>query len=387
MHPMKEKFLLDPATTYLNHGSFGACPKDIFEDYQYWQRKLEENPVQFITKLGQQQLDVSRRALADYIRCDEQDIVFMPNPTTALNTVINSLNLQKGDEILSTNQEYGALDRTWKFHCEKTGAKYVHAQISLPLVSKEKFLEEFFAALNPRTKVIFFSHITSSTALIFPAQEICDKARSLGILTIVDGAHVPGHIELDINRLNPDIYTGANHKWLLAPKGNSFLYVRRALQHAIEPLIVSWGYDAIVTGPSQFQDYHQYNGTRDFSAYLTIPACLRFFKENNWEAEKKKCNDQLLHYYPILANELESSMLCPLDAAYLGQICSIPIETTNAEQLKNTLYEKFHIEIPIMQLGAKQLLRVSFQAYNDEKDIEHLINAIREIKKSANLLN
>lgn len=370
----------------MNHGSFGACPKTVFEDYQNWQRKLESDPVQFITKTGQEALNISRKALSSYINCDEQDIVYMPNPTTALNTIIKNIDLKNGDEILTTNQEYGALERTWKFYCKKTGAKYVQADISLPLVSKEKFLAEFWKRLSPKTKVIFFSHITSSTALIFPAQEICDKARELGILCIVDGAHVPGHITLDIKKLNPDVYTGANHKWLLAPKGNTFLYVKKELQINIDPLIVSWGYDAETPGSSQFQDYLQYNGTRDFSAYLTTPTCLEFFKKNNWETEKTRCRKLLQHYYPIVATQLDSAPLAPLSDEFLGQICSIPIQTSDPVKLKNILFEKYKIEIPIMQIGNKTYLRISFQAYNGSQEIEILLNALKEIKSNATYL-
>lgn len=383
---IKDQFLLNRDITFLNHGSFGACPKPVFEDYQTWQRKLEQDPVQFITKIGQEALNTSRQALANYINCNEQDLVYMPNPTTALNTIIKSLDLQEGDEILTTNQEYGALDRTWNFYCKKTGAKYIQADITLPLVSKEKFLEEFWKARTPRTKIIFLSHITSSTALIFPAQEICDKARAMGLMVIVDGAHVPGHIPLDINKLNPDVYTGANHKWLLAPKGNTFLYVKKEWQNRIDPLIVSWGYDASFPSNSQFQDYHQYNGTRDFSSYLTTPTCLKFFQDNNWEFEKLNCRKLLKHYAPILAKELNSHVLCPLTDEFLGQICSIPIQTVDPFKLKELFFDKYNIEIPVMLVGTQAYLRTSFQAYNGEQEIESLIQAIRDIKLKTELI-
>lgn len=383
---MKDYFLLNPKINFLNHGSFGACPKPIFQDYQNWQLKLEQDPVNFIVNEGPKALNTSRKALAEYINCNDQDVVYMPNPTTALNTVIISLDLSEGDEVLTTNQEYGALDRTWDFYCKKSGAKYVQANISLPLVSKEKFLEEFWAALTPRTKIIFLSHITSTTALIFPAQEICDKANELGIICIIDGAHVPGHIPLNIKKLNPHIYSGANHKWLLTPKGNTFLYVKEELQHLIDPLIVSWGYDAVSPSESQFQDYHQYNGTKDFSAYLTTPAALQFFKENNWESEKSNCRKLLRHYYPIIAKELNSTPLCPITGEFLGQICSIPIQTNDPLKLKSLLFDKYKIEIPIMQVGKKVYLRISFQAYNSELEIEQLIVAIRSIKSETPLL-
>lgn len=387
MNPFKEKFHLNPEINYLNHGSFGACPKAVFADYQNWQLKLETDPLQFITKTGQQALNNSRKAMADYINCDELDIVFIPNPTTALNTIIRSLDLKEGDEILTTNQEYGALDKTWEYYCKNTGAKYIHADISLPLVSKEIFLEEFWKGLTPKTKIVYLSHITSSTALIFPAQEICDRARELGLMCIIDGAHVPGHIQLDIKKLDPDVYTGANHKWLCAPKGNTFLYVKKEWQNKIDPLIVSWGYNARYPSGSLFQDYHQYNGTKDYTAYLTVPACLKFFEENNWEAEKTKCRALLQHYYPIVAKELNSTPIAPLSDEFLGQICSIPIQTTEPVKLKNYLFDQHKIEIPVTRKDDNFFLRISFQAYNGAEEIEDLINALRTTIKETNFFN
>lgn len=383
---LKDQFLLDPSITFLNHGSFGACPKVVFEDYQKWQLLLEREPVQFITVTGIQYLKTSKETLAKYINCDPQDLIYMPNPTTALNTVIKNLNLNAGDEILTTDQEYGAMDRTWNYYCEKAGAKYIHQKINLPLTSTEAFLSEFWSGLTPKTKIIFISQITSPTALIFPVKEICDKAKQLGIMTIVDGAHVPSHIPLDIKDLDPDVYTGACHKWMLTPKGNSFLYVKKSYQSIMDPLIISWGFDAEFPSESTFQDYHQFNGTRDFSAYLTTPAALKFLEDNNWEERKLACRNLLFHYYPIVANELESYVLCPINDTFLGQICSIPIRTNNPLELKKALYEKYKIEIPIVTFSGDIYLRISFQAYNGADEIETLINAIRSIKKESNLL-
>ncbi|WP_298304253.1 aminotransferase class V-fold PLP-dependent enzyme [Flavobacterium sp.] len=236
---MKSVFLLDNNITFLNHGSFGACPKPIFEEFQRLQLELEQEPVHFIQKKLPIYLKEAKKPLAKFIGCNEEDFFFTPNPTFAVNTIMRSLNLQKGDEILTTNHEYGAMDRTWNFYCKKSGAKYIRQEISLPIISKEQILEEFWKGYNSNTKVIFLNQISSSTALIFPVKEICDKAQQLGLITIVDGAHVPGHIDLNISELNPDFYTGTLHKWMLAPKGSSFLYVKKEFQSDIDPLVVS----------------------------------------------------------------------------------------------------------------------------------------------------
>ena len=186
---------------------------------------------------GPAYLKASREALAKYIHCDADDVVYVTNPSYGINIIAKSLKLNTGDEILSTNLEYGAIDRTWNYYCTKAGAKYVRQEISLPLVSKHQFIEEFFKGVSDKTKAICISHITSATALIFPVKEICDIAKAKGLFTIVDGAHVPGHIPLNIEELNPDVYTGACHKWMCAPKGCSFLYIKKEWQHLFDPLL------------------------------------------------------------------------------------------------------------------------------------------------------
>ena len=387
MGRIKDQFLLREDITFLNHGSFGACPKPVFEEYQKFQGLLEAEPVQFMTKTGPEYLDVSKQALADYLNCSKEDLVYVTNPTTALNMVIHSLELEPDDEILSTDHEYGALDRTWNFYCKQTGAKYVRQHIPLPLQSKEQFIEEFWKGYTKKTRIIFLSHLSSSTSLIFPVKEICAKAKELGLITIIDGAHTPNHIPLDLSDIKADAYTGACHKWLLAPKGSTFLYINKDMQEYVDPLIVSWGYEAEFPSGSQFQDYLQYQGTRDFSAFLTTPACLQFLRNNNWEERKALCREQLKHYYPIVASELESQIICPLTDEYLGQICSIPIQTKDPILLKETLYEKYRIEIPVFaNPDGQRYIRISFQAYNGEEEIETLIDAIRGIRKNTNLI-
>ena len=191
--------------------------------------------------------------------------------------------------MLTTNHEYGAMDRTWSYFSKKKGIKYIRQSISLPILSKEQILEEFWSGYTSKTKIIFISHISSVTALVFPVKEICEKARELGLITIIDGAHVPGQLDLNIEELNPDFYTGALHKWLLAPKGVSFLYVKKTFQNSIDPLVVSWGYESESPSDSQFLDYHQHQGTRDISAFLTIPKAIEFLRDNNWEERATSC--------------------------------------------------------------------------------------------------
>jgi len=383
---MKSKFLINPEITYLNHGSFGACPKPIFEDYQQWQRELEHEPVQFITKNAAVYLQQSKNALAKFIGCEAEDFFFTTNPTFAINTIMQSLKLNPGDEILATNHEYGAMDKTWSFYEKETGVKYIRQKISLPIVSKEKLLEEFWNGYNENTKVIFINHISSATALIFPVKEICEKARELGLITIIDGAHVPGHIALNIRDLNPDFYTGAPHKWMLTPKGNSFLYVKKSFQEMLNPLVVSWGYESEFPGASQFLDYHEQQGTRDISAFLTIPAAIRFFEENEWKSKSDNCKNKILSIYEEFCELLGSKPICPVTSEFLGQMSSIPIQTKQPFELKELLFEKYKIEIPVMKIENQTYLRISLNGYNDQNDLDILSLALKDIITTTDLL-
>ena len=371
---LKKSFMLDPEIIHLNHGSFGATPKPIFDSLISWQKKLEYNPTKHLGLDIFTQLDISRDYLAQYINCHKDDVVFFPNPSTALNTVIRSLPLKKDDEILTTNHEYGALNKTWNFICKKTGAKYIRQSISIPLLSKNDFIESFKSGITEKTKVIFFSHITSSTGLIFPAKEICKIAKEKNILCIIDGAHVPGHINLDIKKLDPDIYTGACHKWMCSPKGTAFLYVKKELQEIMEPLVVSWGYESDTPSHSQFLDYMQWQGTNDISSYLTIPDTIKFLDENNWQQVSKECKkinrwarkeiNQLLKKEPISSDD------------FIGQMSSIPMDSNDIIQDQIEFYVKYKIQIPFIKWNDKEFFRISIQVYNSKEDIIKLLEAL-----------
>jgi isopenicillin-N epimerase len=383
---LKSQFLLNPGITYLNFGSFGACPKPVFSDYQQWQLKLESEPVQFIAFDGAGYLKASREALAAYVNCNADDIVYVTNPTYAINIIAKSLRLNEGDEILATNLEYGALDRTWSYYCKKNKAKYIRQPIGLPVISKEALIEQFWKGYSPRTKAIFISQITSSTALVLPVKEICEMAKEKGLLTIVDGAHVPGHIPLDLSELKADIYTGACHKWMMAPKGCSFLYVKKEFQNQFDPVIISWGYESATPSHSQFLDYHQMQGTRDFSAFLTVPQAIAFMKENNWEQVAARCRELVRSNYERYCTLLGSRPLCPVSDDFLGQMCSVPIKTAEPEKLQRLLFEKYKIEVPIPRQEQHVFLRYSINAFNTQEDLDKLYAALQEIISEGKLL-
>ena len=379
MSNLRQEFLLDPQVVYLNHGSYGACPKPVFESYQYWQRALEAEPVQFISKKRQNVLEISKKILAKYIDCSDEDFFFVQNPTTAINQVVKSLRLQKGDEILTTDHEYGAMDKTFSFYANKTGIVYRRQTISLPLISKEQFIEDFWKGYNEKTKAIFMGHCTSATALVFPVKEICARAKELGLITIIDGAHVPGHLPLSLQQIQADFYTGTLHKWLLSPKGCSFLHVNKKYQTYIEPLIISWGYEADKPAKSKFLEENETQGTRDISAWLTVPAIMKFFEENNMPERQALCRKKILEEYPVFCDLVGTEPICKLSPEFLGQMCSIPITPKDPLQLKEILYNDYKIEIPVMQDGNETYLRISYQVYNSMDDLEYLKQTLKKL--------
>ncbi len=380
-------FLLDPTVTYLNFGSFGACPLPIFEDYQRWQRELELEPAQFMNANGPRYLQQSRKALAAYIHCEADDIVYTSNPSFAVNIIAKSFPLNPGDEILSTDLEYGACDRTWNYYCQKKGAAYIRRPVRLPITSKEELTAEFLAGITPRTRAVFISHITSTTALILPVKEICTAARQHGLITIIDGAHIPGHLPLDLSSLPADIYTGACHKWMMTPKGSSFLYVRRELQPIFDPLVITSGFESPHPSHSQFLDYHQAQGTRDYSAFLTIPRSIEFMREHRWPEVAATCRrlvrDNALRFCDLLG----AQPICPITEDFLGQMFAIFVQTPDPDRLKRYLFETHRVEIAINRMGNRALLRYSINGFNSQDDLDKLFTSLHETAARTSLIN
>ena len=375
---MKNSFLLNPDITFLNHGSYGACPIPVFKEYQKWQKKLENQPVQFMTKLLWKNLKKSREALGGFIKCSEKDILLFSNPTMAVNNIIDNLNLSSNDEVLMTQHEYGALVRAWTHSSKKNNFKIIQQKINIPLESKEDFIKQFLSGVSINTKVIFISHITSQTALIFPIKEICSFAKKKGIITIVDGAHVPGHIDLNLREIECDYYTGACHKWLCAPKGTSFLYVREELQKDIIPQIISWGEEGEDPGPTQFLMDFQWQGTRDMSAFLSIPVAIKFVKENKWRKNHLVNKKMILDTSKMLRDLLKTESTF-IGEDWTGQMVSHRLPNNSPETLKRDLWNDFSIEVPIFKWQEHKFIRVSLHYYNDISDIEKLLFALEKL--------
>jgi len=336
------KFLLDPDVTFLNHGSYGACPEPVFARYQELQRELERNPVEFLGRRFDELTEEARAVLATFVGARAEDLVFVPNATAALNAVIRSLRLEPGDEVLSTRHEYGAVTRTWEF----AGATLVYAEP-----------DELADAIGPRTKAVSVSHITSPTALVLPVEEICAAAREAGVLSIVDGAHVPGQLSLDLARIGADVYAGNCHKWLSAPKGAGFLWARPEHQRWIDPLVVSWGYD------EGFVRRHGWQGTRDPAAALAVPAAIEAHRNSDLE----RCRRLVASFHDRLP---------PIGPAPAPQMWASEVDTNDPAGLQRRLFDEYRIEVVVREWEGRSLLRVSIAPYNDSSDVERLLDAL-----------
>ena len=294
---LARQFLLRDDVVFLNHGSFGACPRPVFETYQGWQLELERQPVAFLGRELTERMRAPRVALSAFLGTGPDNLVGLVNATEGLNIVAQSLDLKPGDEILTTDHEYSALEKTWAYVTRRTGAKVVVIKVPMPLVSEEAFTEALVAGFTDRTRVLFLSHITSPTALVFPIERAIAEARLRGIFTVIDGAHAPGHIPLDLEAMGVDFYAGNLHKWLMTPKGSAFLYVRPELQGMINPLVISHGWTVGSKKPgakgafgnSPFIDELEMQGTRDPAARLTVPAAIDFRRDHGWDGVAADC--------------------------------------------------------------------------------------------------
>jgi len=373
----RDHFLLDPSVTFLNHGSFGACPHPVFEDYQRWQLELERQPVEFLGRRAPGLLETVREELGGYLNAPADSLALIINATWGVNVVIRSLDLEPGDEVLTTNHEYGANAMAWEWLLAKSGATLVQHAIDLPVDNVDDLVDRFWSKVTERTKAIFMSHITSPTALILPVKEICARAHAHGLLTIIDGAHAPGHIPLDLQEVGADIYAGNLHKWFCAPKGAGFLYVRPEEQGWVESLIVSWGWGQTgVLSPSTFVSRNEWQGTRDIAAFLAIPTTIAFQKAHNWPENQRRGHALAADARCRIAELTGLPQICPDSCAWFGQMATFPVPVDDPLALKTRLYDEFRIELPHVAWNGGSYLRASFQAYNDGADVERLIDAL-----------
>jgi isopenicillin-N epimerase len=362
---VKELFLLDPGVVFLNHGSFGACPRPVFAEYQRLQLELEGHPAGTLGPERFPALIAGLRArIASYVGADPGDIALVPNATIGVNMILRSLTLERGDEVVTTSHAYGGNIPLLNYVCERAGARCVVVD-----TWPGDAADDILGAVTSRTRALLVDHISSATALRFPVAEICSRAREAGVITIVDGAHAPGQIALDVTAVDADFYVGNFHKWLCSPKGAGFLHARPDVQALLEPVAVSWDW-----GQENWADRQRWSGTRDPSAHLAVPSAIDFQAEHAWDDVRARCHD--------LAVRAERELIAlgaePLAANgdEFGQMVAVRLPPCDAEALGRRLFDEHRVEVLAQEWNGWPVLRVSFQGYNDESDLEALVAAL-----------
>lgn len=359
---LRAEFLLDPSITFLNHGSSGARPRTVIDAYQEWQRRLEWEPVDFVERQLPGLLDEARSRLASYVGAPPSDLTLIQNATMGVNIAARSLALQPGDEVLTTSLEYGACDMAWEWLCRRSGVRLVRAGIPLPV---DDIVERLFAHKTEKTRVIYLSHLTSATALRLPVEAVIDRARHEGLITIIDGAHATGQLALDLAGLGADFYAGNCHKWLCAPRGTGFLYVRPEHQRRVDGAVVNWGYEP----PASFISRTEEQGTRDVVAHLAVLTAIDFQQARNWDAVRKRCHATALEARAQLCELLGTDPIAPPEM--LGQMATVRLPAAQAD-LSERLFREHGIEANV----AGDLLRVSIAAYTTSEDVGHLLEVL-----------
>ncbi|KAM3108870.1 aminotransferase class V-fold PLP-dependent enzyme [Phormidesmis sp. 146-33] len=366
---------LDPQVTFLNHGSFGACPLPVLEFQQALRERIERQPLQFFGRDLEELLDQVRIELAEFLKAEIDSLVFVPNATTGINTVLRSLRFEPGDELLTTNQEYNACRNALDFVAERSGATVVVAEVPYPIAHSNQIIEPILKAVTPKTRLALLDHVTSQTGLMFPIAQLIQAFRNQGIDTLIDGAHAPGMVEIDLAKLGATYYTGNCHKWLCAPKGAAFLYVQRDRQAEIRPLTISHGANSPRRDRSRFQLEFDWTGTDDPTAYLSVPEAIRFMGSllpGGWIELMAQNRAKALAARQILSQTLQVS--APSPDEMVGALATLPLPDGSYTALQDALLEQFGIEVLIVPYPTvpRRLVRISAQIYNQLDQYDYL---------------
>ena len=386
---MKQHWQLDPAIIFLNHGSFGATPRAVLEEQQELRKRMEAEPVRFFVRELEPLLDAARTEIAKFLGTDAEGMAFVPNATAGVNAVLRSLDLDKFDELLVTNHEYNACRNALEFVAGLAGAKVVVADIPFPARSEDDIVDAVLACVTSRTRLFLVDHVTSQTAVLMPVARLIRELHQRGIDTLVDGAHAPGMVPLDLRALNAAYYTGNFHKWVCAPKGSAFLYVRPNRRAGVRPVSISHGANSLRTDRSRYLLEFDWTGTSDPTAWLCVPLSIRFMQSlvpGGWPEIMRRNHELAIRARDILASVLSIEPRVP--DSMLGSMASLPLPDGSpsaappslyGDPLQDELLEKYGIEVPIIPWPQppKRLIRVSAQLYNEEAEYEALAAALR----------
>jgi isopenicillin-N epimerase len=380
---------LSPDIIYLNHGAFGACPKPVLEAQNEWRMRLEKSPMQFLVRELETQLDTARAAMAQFAGAPVEDVVFVANATSGVNTVLRSLKFSPGDELIVTNQEYNASRNALDFVAERSGARVVVVNIPFPFSRADELITPILEAVTKRTRLVLIDHVTSQTGIILPIVKLVKELNNRGVDTLVDGAHAPGMVPLKLQELGAAYYMGNCHKWLCAPKSVALLYVRPDKREEIRPLTISHGANSRRKDRSRFLIEFCWQGTSDFSAALSVPEAIRFMDAalpGGWPAVMARNRELALAARKLLCETLKVNEPCP--AEFIGSLACVPLPAAPPEPLppwpldeyplQHALRTKHHIEVPLMPwpVHPQRLLRISAQLYNSLPQYKILANAL-----------
>jgi isopenicillin-N epimerase len=401
--PLARHWSLDSEVTFLNHGSYGACPVEVLDAQRAWRDRLERQPVKFFSRDLDGLLGEVRRPIGEFVGADPADLALIANATGGANAVLRSLTFEPGDEILTTDHEYNAILNVARHVAARDGARVVVARLPFPAISEDDVVDRILAEATGRTRIAVISHVTSPTALVFPIERIVAELHDLGIDTLVDGAHAPGMVPLNLDRLGAAYYTANLHKWVCAPKGAAFLHVRRDRQTAVRPATISHGANAPETRKPRFRSEFDWQGTLDPTAWLAAPTAIDVvggLVEGGWPAVMKRNRDLALEAGAVLADVLGTSPSAP---SMIGSMVALPLPADgplggppaagqssplDADPLQTTIYDRFAIEVPIgpwpvpaaePTAAPRRLIRVSAALHNDRADIDRLVDALRAL--------
>jgi isopenicillin-N epimerase len=381
-NPVRSLWRLDPGIAFLNHGSFGACPQVVLDYQRQLRDRMEHDPVYFFAEELEFLLDDARRELAEFVGAEPTNLAFVPNATTGVNAVLRSLCFQPGDELLITNHTYNAVRNAVEFVAARAGARVVVAEIPFPLESPEQIVAAVLSRVSDQTRLVLLDHVTSPTAMVMPLEAIIPALVNRDIEVLVDGAHAPGMIPLNLESLGATYYTGNCHKWLCAPKGAGFLYVQPDRQATIRPTVISHGANSPRGDRSQFQLEFDWVGTDDPTAYLSVPAAIRFMASQHpegWQNVYGHNRAMAIAARELLLGYLKAAAPCPEEL--LGTMATVPLKPGDAATLQSALYNHFRIQVPVIFWPVPnpdnlRWLRISAQIYNTQGEYEYLAQVV-----------
>ena len=371
-------WLIRSDTIYLNHGSFGPSPECVRLARRQWIDQLDCQPMDFYVREFEKHVWNAREATASFVGTTPENLVFAENATAAMNVIARSFRLEPGEEILSNNHEYGAVHRIWERKCGETGAALKICRLPDRFESAEQIVDSIAESLTPQTRLVILSHITSATALVMPVKAIAHKLKSQGVALCIDGPHAPAQIELNLDEIHCDFYTASCHKWLCAPLGSGFLYVHPDRQQKIVPAVKSWG-RLLPAVPEKWDEEFTWTGTRDPSAFLSIPAAIEFMNERvGLESFRQRSRYLATIAEQMLCEEFGTQPIGDRDQGWYASMAHVPLPNGDHSQLQLGLWKEYGIEVPVILFEDRWYIRISCHLYNNVKHLETLRFALRK---------